>query len=612
MKRSPITAGRRAFSMGRTVASAKTLLHSRSPKSTSLWKVWAVMPHSSDERFVRLILLACCAGVVLSSVAAPAQTIPSPSSPADSIAALAADSALAAWSAAADYEIARLRLQRWLLRPQDQAAAEQVAELLQDAESFAAQGDWVTAKLLLEVAGDLIAPEEQVLVKETRRQGDKETKSQSAKEARSQGDKEAKGIEDKIAWRWQPEALVGVDFWRQEFEIGYAQDESLFVQNTGNPYTGLRLSVSRDIGSQSRVLAAALLKTSRDYNSGEVELRGQRALSTTLSGSLENRFETTRYLRDFDLRYWQNNAKVLLSATLNQRLKLELDDELRLRRYAREDELSRNYSQNETGLAVAFAAGIATRLRARYGYLARRHVSFDEYDYFEHRLEGSLFSTAAGGSSLYLQNLWRRRVYPRGLSDSTFENTHREEYLRADLRLATGSATAIRLEGEFTWRQYPAELDNPYTPNFLDLRLNPQFQFKLLANWQASAGYLYLLRRHEREPAATDAESFLVFEDYFSHGLTLGLDLLSLSGILLSLSNAFEIRTYPNVTSGNLIISNSYSDRNIHSLLFFLSWTLTRRWQLGAFANFDNEISRVREANDSRNTLFSMDLTYSF
>ncbi len=554
------------------------------------------MPHSSDERFVRLILLACCAGVVLSSAAARAQTIPSPSSPADSIAALAADSALAAWSAAADYEIARLRLQRWLLRPQDQAATKQVAELLQDAESFAAHGDWVTAKLLLEVAGDLIAPEEQVLVKEPR--------SQSAKETKSQG--------DKIAWRWQPEALVGVDFWRQEFEIGYAQDESLFVQNAGNPYSGMRLSVSRDIGSQSRVLATALLKASRDYNSGEVELRGQQALSTTLSARLENRFETTRYLRDFDLRYWQNNAKVMLSAARTQRLKLELDNELRLRRYAHEDELSRNYAQNETGLAVAFAAAIATRLRARYGYLARRHVSFDQYNYFEHRLEGSLFSTAAGGSSLFLQNLWRRRVYPRGLSDSTFENTHREEFLRADLRLATGSAAAIRLEGELTWRQYPAELDNQFTPDFLDLRLNPQFQFKLLSNWQASAGYLYLLRRHKREPAATDAESFPVFEDYYSHGLTLGLDLLSTSGILLSLSNAFEIRTYPNVTSSNLIISNSYSDRNIHSLLFFLSWTLTRRWQLGAFANFDNEISRVREANDSRNTLFSIDLTYSF
>ncbi len=604
MKRSPIAAGRLAFSRGRSAASAKTLRHSRSLKSTSLWKAYAVMPHSSAERFVRLILLACCAGVVLSSVAARAQTILSPSSPADSNAARAADSALAAWSAAADYEIARLRLQRWLLGPQDQAAAKQVAELLQDAESFAAQGDWVTAKLLLEVAGDLIAPEEQVLVKETRSQSAKETRSHDVKETRGQG--------DKLAWRWQPEALVGVDFWRQEFEIGYAQDESLFVQNAGNPYSGIRLSVSRDLGSQSRVLAAALLKASRDYNSGEVELRGQQTLSTTLLARLENRFETTRYLRDFDLRYWQNNASVSLSAVLNPRLKLELDNELRLRRYAREDNLSRNYSQNETGLAVDFAAGRATRLRARYGYLARRHVSFDEYNYFEHRLEGSLFATAAGGSSLYLQNLWRRRVYPRGLSDSTFENTHGEEYLRADLRLASGSATALRLEGEFTWRQYPFELDNQFTPNFLDLRLNPQFQFKVLANWQASVGYLYLLRRHERETAATDAKSFLVFEDYNSHGLSLGLDLLSTSGILLSLSNAFEIRTYPNVTSGNLIISNSYSDRNIHSLLFFLSWTLTRRWQLGAFANFDNEISRVRQANDSRNTLFSVDLTYSF
>lgn len=508
------------------------------------------------------------------------------------------DSALAAWNEASAYETSRLRLLRWLTKNKEQAQSAsylQITEFLRDAETFANADDFVTAQILLESALALT-------------NGD----ANPATAALSGDPRPITSVPTK--WRWRREAVLGMDFWRQEFEIGVtradglflAEAESLFVENKGNPFSGLRLELSRGVGAPSYLQTYALLKASRDYNSGEAELRAQQAFGAKTHGRFENRFESIRYLRDFDLRYWQNNSSALFSAELSKKFRLEIEEEIRLRRYQNEDELSRNYTHNEASLAAIYSAGFSSRLRARYSFNDRRHQRFAEHDYFEHRLETSWFKHSAQNSSIFIENLWRRRVYRRGISDSTYENTHQEGYLRADLRFGLGASAALRLESDFTSRVYPAEVRDDLAPDFLDLKANPQVQFKLVRDWQASIGYLFLLRQYEAH------NSLLGYADYYAHGFTLGLDLFTTKGFLLSASNAFQVRTYPDVSADNLLLSSSYSDRNINSLLLFLSWTFHPNWQLGAFANYDNEISRLKEASDSRNTLFSVDVTYSF
>lgn len=509
-----------------------------------------------------------------------------------------ADSSLAAWSEASAYETLRLRLLRWMAKNKDQAQSAgnlQIAEFLRDAEAFASANDFVTAQILLESALEL-------------------TNGGASPALETQDGDQGQLSSPPASWRWRREAILGMDFWRQEFELGVTradglfltEAESLYVESKGNPYSGLRLELSRGLGTTSYLQTHALLKASRDYNSGEAELRAQKALGAAAYGRVENRFESIRYLRDFDLRYWQNNSSALVSAELGTRFRIEFEDEIRWRRYQNEDELSRNYAQNEASLAAIYSAGFSARLRLGYSLINRWHQRFAEHDYFEHRVQATCFNNTSQNSSLFVENLWRRRVYPRGISDSTYENTHQEEYLRADLRLGLGASTALRLEGDFTFRAYPAEVSNDLAPDFVDLEVNPQLQFKLVRDWQASIGYLLLLHRYEAH------NNFLGYADYYAHGVTLGLDLFSTNGFLLSVSNAFQVRRYPEVSADNFLLSSSYSDRSINSLLLFLSWTFHTNWQLGAFANYDNEISRLREASDSRNTLFSLDVTCSF
>ena len=519
------------------------------------------------------------------------------------------DSSFINWSTNTEYDILRLRVQRWLLKNQQDKAAstfKSINDLLTDAEFFAQDMDYETAQLLLTSALALI--------------DDREVPSEIPPIVLEQNSKNgiilsaSKPLQEK--WDWTREVLTGVDLSRLDFGIGFDQRE---VESSGNPYGGLRLGVVKRAGGTSVFRANALVKTSRDYYSGNLESDLKQSIGEKASLRLENQLETTSYHRDLDLQYWQNTNSFLLAFDVQKDIQLEVEDEIRFRHYRNESHFYPNYYQNEFSLAAVYSSRLSSRIQARYHFINRSHSSFNDNDFNEHRIEASLSQNLSSNSSIFIENIWRQRLYSSGRPDTTFQQPYSEEFAHADMRVGLSANTAFQLEWDLTFRQY--QISNNLTPDFLYSRLNPKFEFKLFSDWQLSVGYIFLLRLHKMREnqnnltnAATDdnASALLGFEDYLSNGFTLGIDFFNTSGFLFSASYAFTVRTYPNAASPNIDEFSLYSDRNINSLLLFMSWDVTPDIQLGAIANIDAENSRSDDFSDSKTTLFSVDLGYSF
>jgi hypothetical protein len=360
----------------------------------------------------------------------------------------------------------------------------------------------------------------------------------------------------------------------------------------------------------------ALLKTSRDYDSGALQLYARQALGPDAFLHFENDFEATAYRLETDLRYWQNASLMRAGINAGRNLRVEIEDELRVRRYREENLYSPDYLQNEIGLSAAYSPGPATRLQARYDYGVRVHARFPLNDYVEHRFDAAIAQSTSQNSSVLVQNLWRTRDYPLGIPDSTFQNSYQEEFLRADLRLGLSAKYALRVEGDLTLRQY--KTPNTITPDFFNAKLNPQLEYRIGNDWQVSGGYIFLLQVHgtrERQNSAGAPASVLssgFYEDYYANGFTLGLEWFSSRGVLLSLNHTYEVRTYPHDPLKGTLLPSLYSDYNNHSLLLFLSWKLSGHLQMNAVANYDNQTSRTEAGDDLRNTLFSVEMGYSF
>ncbi len=520
------------------------------------------------------------------------------------------DTSLIAWSEESAYQIAQLRVQRWLLRNQLHAQTstyQNVAEVLREAENFANDADYVTAQVLLETALEVMAAEVKL--------GASPPPSSPAFTPLSHSS-------SKPLWRWQREALAGVDLSRLEYELGNEDLEALqinlaqrSVHDNANPFAGARFHLSRSGGAAWDLRAFSLLKTSREYHNGLLEFAAQNALGQETNWRAENRFEATSYRDTSGLRYWQNTSLLQGGVRLGKHVAVEVGDEFRVRRYGAEKEFSPNYLHNEIGMRAVYSAGVATRLEARYEYGVRAHPRFSREDYLEHRMEASVSQHAMESSAIFVQNIWRRRVYPLGVPDSTFQNTYQEEFLRADLTIGFTERAGLRLEGDLTLRQY--ETPSVYTPDFLNARINPKLQFKIWKDLQASFGYIFLLQVNGTKQAASADDPQLSFvngfyEDYYANGFTLGLDLFSASGFLMSASHVFEARIYPDSPVSDATAFNPNPNHNSNSFLLFLSWQINPRWQLSAIANFDSQISRSEYSEDLRNTIFSLETGYAF
>jgi len=520
-------------------------------------------------------------------------------------------------TAASSYEIDRFRLLRWARAHQDTTARDflaQTLDLLTAADGFARQQDYLTAQLILDTALELTGLR----------------RNEQSSPAPAMNPTLSPNPNSKFEWR--REVLFGVDLWRQEYELGAFSADTMF--SDGNPFVGVRLSFNHNPAAkfnlqkppaltENRAVnidAYALLKSSRDYFSGEAEFNARQSLGRGSYWRLQNRLEGTSYHRDFDLQYWQNLTSALAVAELNRNFRLEVADELRWRRYREQNDFYPNYIQNRAGFGVVFNPAYTTRLDSRYIYTVQAHDLCPSHDYLEHRLEASVAQNSSANSSVLLENIWRQRIYPNESANdgcrNSYQKTYQEEYARADLRLGLVETLALRIDGDFVLRQYATPSDT--IPDFLGVTANPQLQFNLSPSFQIRAGYQYALRVYENDIIQPNRgaapANFSFYEDYYSHGFTLGLDLIRSDGLLFSVNENFEMRTYPNSTPNNTsdLGLYSYTDRNINSLLLFFSWNFRPRWQANVLANFDNDRSRVDDQSDSRNTLFAIDLGYSF
>ncbi len=518
---------------------------------------------------------------------------------------LSADSSEQIIDDEAYYQIGQTRLIRWLRAHRDSSRTDlfrQILDLVREAREFASAGDYTTALLLLDTANAFVDEQE----------------SASGSSAGQPGEQEqtAPPEQPETGWSFSPQVITGIDFWQQRFELAYAAEENVYFESSDNPFAGARLRMQHFSPHTGDLNFYAQWKNSRDYSSTELEIRHSKGRSTGNYWLFENRFENTGYKNTFNLQYRENMTTVQARFSPTPGWQIRFDDYFQLRNYGQESELYPNFWNNQAAVGFEFTSGLATRLTARYAYVTRRHQRYSENDYTTNRIEASIYQLTGRNSSIYLENIWRRRQYAIGSSDSSYQNSFQEEYLRGDFRFGLSDWLSLDTQADLTIRQH----DKPsvITPDFVHITANPRFLFKIYQDWQIGLGYLYVWRVYKKDLVQTSVspgiadDVYLGYEDYFSHGVSVSIELFRLGAFMLNLTDNYQIRTYPNTNadafSGQLFNTN----RRINSIMLLFSWQITSKLEFNILANHDNEISIDVANGDSRNSLFSMDLGYTF
>ncbi len=499
------------------------------------------------------------------------------------------------------YQIELLRFERWAIANTEELTdpllLKEVVRLKKEAETFAENQDFNLALIWMETIWDLLEP----------------TRSSNLA---SPDDLNLDAVIDEVLlsppakFRWSRELSTGIDVWRQEFQFTFFEGDSTFLDGSGNPYSGVRTTFEYTPNSRRSIQALTNFKYSRDYLAGDLEIRFRNPLGQSSMWRLENRFEGSSFYRDFDVKYLQNRSTLAFDLRRLGPFSLDLKEEFLLRNYADSNNSYPNYHGNMINGIVKLHTNPGSYLGVGYRNIVRLHPDFGVNDYIENRFEFSWYQTFGKELSFNFENDLQFRDYTDAPTDTIFQDFV-EDYFRGQVKIPFTSSLGAEIESSITYRDYG--ILSVSFPDHLLWEIEPRLYVKIGSLLQiAAGGYYSALNNQNREPAtsATDATSIL-FEDYYMYGPTLLLDFFQINGIIFNVQQSFLWQRYPNSRRSNTNLA-LYADRQIYSILLFLTWNISPRWRLTVLANMDDDHSRHQESSDSNNTLIGLELNYSF
>jgi len=421
--------------------------------------------------------------------------------------------------------------------------------------------------------------------------------------------------EEKPAQDSQPAATentfyvtTGMDVSRQDFEIVYSGQDSNLLDAVNNPIAAIGTEGNREFPDRISLHWNGIFKYSPDY------------WLTTLHGTAEKSFQNNQtaqfwmdaermaYSRDIQLKYSQMYSGFRWQGTLASRFTGFVSDEFLRRRYDRQDENFPDYWRNQFWAGLGFNPGFLTHVQVSAQLEDRRHDIFHEWDYTNRTFSASTHYMTIRQTRVSLQVDRRVLTYPNASSDSTFYlGSYRDWYV--NLQAGQGITPWLGLEttAEFTDRKYKKHLT--YLQDFDYLSIIPAIKFTLSSSFSFQIGYLNVRKKY-RFPVQT--ESFAPVVNYTVSGLTLSLDFFNRHNFLVSGSISYELRRYDDSGRATAQGFNFYTDQNETTAMLFLSWQFLESWEINVIAHRDAAIDQELKHNNSRLSLFTVELKRGF
>ncbi|MFQ5601629.1 MAG: hypothetical protein ACE5HS_00005, partial [bacterium] len=515
------------------------------------------------------------------------------------------------WGDETYYAIEMLRLKRWIRgntdKLKDPVLLKEIVRLKKEAENFAAKNDFNMAVIWLETIWALLKPDDDLQIGETSGQPEAFTTA-----VESSGKK----------FKWSRELSTGVDLWQLKFQIARDQDDTTTLdglgnQGSGNPYTGIRLTFDYYSNSQSAIQGYTFFKYSRDYLLGEANLRITNPLGDNTQWRFENQFEGNSFYRDGDIKFIQNISTLTFQFKRIGPINIDIEDEFLFRRYDKENQTYPNYFDNTIRGYTRLDIGLGSYFGVDFRNIQRTYPKFQVNDYRENRIDFEWFQSFSEDARFSFEDELRFRDYTKAHLDTTttFQDFF-ENYFRGEIRLPFSDFLGMDIDGSITKRDYKF-INTRSLPDYLLWEIEPKLYFKLGSDWEIRPGFYYSRLKNQPfdnrlAPNALAASTSIAFEDYYKFGPTLAVEFFQIDGIMFNLQESFLLQRYPNANVRDIESFNLYTDRNINSILLFLTWNISNRWRLTVLANMDDDRSRKDESANSQNTIVGLEVNYIF
>ena len=403
-------------------------------------------------------------------------------------------------------------------------------------------------------------------------------------------------------------ALSGMDISRQDFELVYGGKDSSLLDATNNPYFAIGSDGDVALKKMSDLRWNGILKYSRDYFIGNWHGALQKRFAQSRTAKIWVDMEGMSYQKDIRLKYAQLFSGIQWRGQLGPFVNAFAEYEFLRRVYDHQDENFPNYKRHLFWGSLKFYPALLNSIQLSAQTENRAHDAFQQLDYRNTTYSLSTQYSNLKGTRLSLQVDRRLLTYTNSQIDTTlYQGSYRDWFttFRAGQRLLNW--LGLNLYGEFTSRNYLKNSD--YLRNFNYVNVTPSIEFSVNASLSFEIGYLNIRKTYDFKQ---ENLQLAAVKNYSVKGVTFSIDFLNMNNLMISTSISYELRRYRD--TGEEISSgfNLYTDQNETTAMAFVSWQFLKNWELNAILHRDAAIDQELEHNDSRLSLFTLELKKKF
>jgi len=397
--------------------------------------------------------------------------------------------------------------------------------------------------------------------------------------------------------------ISGIDYNRQEFELGFEQSDSVLLDELSKPFVGFEMKY---------VAADQRFNIENAFRYDSENLRNELFFKNKISDadqSFESRYGAMidRNFKYNDLGYFEVFAEVNLKSTYNNSdWYWHLKNYSRFKRFKKSSVTIPDFFRNSLAAYLVKNFDFYNNVQFDYTMDFNESLKFANNDFFEHNGGISYQDIYFNDLKIKAASRYRYFNFHYQVSDSAFENTSNTVSFSPKITYNFNSQISLDVDYKIDIKKFrvKTEQEPDYTHNYI----NPSLAFRTGELSSISFGYVYEKKMHKLQDQLV--EQYIKDQDYNSSGFGVGFDYTSLNGMLVSLSVEYSKRRYPNFSSETDF--SIYSNRNILNILLYAQIPLFKNITLNIIGSYDNDKDIDSDFNDTISSFYTIELSYTF
>jgi hypothetical protein len=395
--------------------------------------------------------------------------------------------------------------------------------------------------------------------------------------------------------------MSGIDYNRQEFEVGFSGSDSTLHEEFNKPYLGLFAGYILNLSQQTSLEFFNAFRYDRENLRNDYRIRWQVGNSIYMQYAGYWNHSQIEELYS----YWEHVVSAKIGSTIGPNFFWTFYNIFNYKTYQSGPFFIKDYYRNRFNAMIEWRLDFFGFVGIEYGNERNETLSFDDNDYDQHHFRAGIRSE---NIDPFYHNIFvdvSLRDYSLLLTDSLISNTVEAYAFEFIYEVSLISMFIVTIEDNFLYKIYHKK--SSIEPDYYWNILRPGIKLRTSIGFEIGGGYEWEIKEHKNNPS----DSYNVSEqNYRADGIFGHINYFSVNGTYLSASVSYQWRRYPSSITNDLF--SLYSNRNIFSTMIMAYIPLFEQLNLNAFISYDNDLDIDFDQQNNQSTIFSVELEYVF